>query len=267
MSFDQEVKAAADAFFPPPPPAPDAYFSAPQPTLDLAWTAKSSRSPQQGQLVLALSRARPMFGKIVKSHTAQYRTKGGGLMTYFYASLDDIQEATIKALSENELVLISDTETLDVKNGRVRVITELWHSSDQWRRVTVDLFLTDAYDTRAVGSLITYGRRYGQNLLLNIIAEDDDDGGATGSGDGSKKKPKPARQSAPPAEAPAGSNQPQQAEEVAGPDALVAAIRGAETLASLNIKYTRGKRSAQGDDALAAVEAAYQERLAALSKE
>jgi hypothetical protein len=262
--INQELKAEVDAHFPPPKAAGDLELVTGDRVFSSMVTA-TTRSTHQSALVMALARARLAFGKIVKSHTAQYRTKAGGMMTYSYASLDNIQDATVNALSENELVVMSDTANLDPKSGLVRVTTELWHSSDQWRRVTVDLFLTDAYDTRAMGSLITYGRRYGQQLLLNIIAEDDDDGGATGSGNSGKKNPRPVRQSDPANAAPQ-DGQSQRAEEV-GPDAILNAIRGAETLASLNIKYTRGKRAAEGADALAAVEAAYQERLSALSKE
>lgn len=132
------------------------------------------RSENVNELVAALAKARPHFGKIVKSHTAKYQTKRG-VMTYNFASLDDILEATVKPLAENGLVVFSDVLSID-DNGRINVTAEIHHNSGQWKSVSAYATALDPNDSRSIGAATTYGRRYAQQLLLNIFAEEDVDG-------------------------------------------------------------------------------------------
>lgn len=60
----------------------------------------------------------------------------------------------------------------------VGVITQITHISGEWIRTTVNLPL-QKFDPQAVGSALSYGRRYNLTGLLGIAIEDDDGNAAT----------------------------------------------------------------------------------------
>lgn len=89
-----------------------------------------------------------------------------------YASLDALQEATREGLSKNGLC-VTQVGRPGV-NGAWELHTMLLHSSGQ--------FVTSAFPltafpkgSQAVGSEITYMRRYAYAAMLNITADQDDD--------------------------------------------------------------------------------------------
>lgn len=105
-----------------------------------------------------------------------------------YASLVSIFDACLPALNANGVAVIQGT-SLAVP-GAVTVITRLQHSSGQWIETEVTLPVSKA-DAQGVGSAITYGRRYGLQSAVGIVAEEDDDANAA---TGSPRSPEPARQ-------------------------------------------------------------------------
>ncbi len=127
-------------------------------------------------LAAALAKAQGMFLPVGKnSVNPHFKSK--------YADLASIIEATRGALSMNGLALVQGPVFI---NGRVVVVTRLLHSSGQWLESEVSL--KAAQDTpQAIGSAITYGRRYGLSAILNIHADEDDDGNAGSSTHGGKK--------------------------------------------------------------------------------
>ena len=94
-----------------------------------------------------------------------------------YADLAALVEATRPALSKNGLALIQSPM---FQGGRIVVLSRLVHKSGQW--IETEVSLKAAQDTpQAIGSTITYGRRYGLAAILGVCADEDDDGNA-GSG-------------------------------------------------------------------------------------
>lgn len=116
-----------------------------------------------------------------------------------YATLADIWEVARKPLTNSGL---SVTQLCESAEGQAVVIeTVLLHESGQWISGKLSMPYTKN-DPQAVGSAISYGRRYALQSILGIVAEEDDDGnGAAGKGTFQKAEP-PAPQTPPPARTP-----------------------------------------------------------------
>lgn len=107
-----------------------------------------------------------------------------------YADLSAIREACKDALAKHGIALVQSPE---VREGRALVITRLIHKSGQWIENELSL-KPDRGDTpQAIGSAITYARRYALASLLGIVADEDDDGNAAEGSRlaGSKRAPAP----------------------------------------------------------------------------
>lgn len=123
------------------------------------------------ELVTELAAAQAEFLAVKKSRTANVTTRTGPSYSYRYASLDDILAATRPALAKHGIAL-----TQDVTNepGAVHLTTVL-------RRGTAELrfgpfTLPADGGAQAIGSALTYARRYQLAAALAIAAEEDDDG-------------------------------------------------------------------------------------------
>jgi len=93
-----------------------------------------------------------------------------------YADLSSVWEVIRKPLVENNL---SVAQTFDISDdGSPIIITTLMHSSGQWLRGKLKM-KPDKPGPQAVGSCITYGRRYSLAAMIGVCPEDDDANGAT----------------------------------------------------------------------------------------
>jgi hypothetical protein len=90
-----------------------------------------------------------------------------------YADLASVWEACRDALKAAK-VLVSQDVTSD-ENG-VSIATRFTHESTQWMEFGPLFIPLAKKDAQAVGSAVSYGRRYSLSAALGIIAEDDDDG-------------------------------------------------------------------------------------------
>ena len=95
-------------------------------------------------------------------------TKSGGEYKFKYATLRNIIEASRKPLSDNELAII---QTVGEQGA---VTTLLIHSSGEWIKDTV-LISTAEKSPQAIGSSISYAKRYSMSAILRLVAEQDDD--------------------------------------------------------------------------------------------
>ena len=93
-----------------------------------------------------------------------------------YSDLASCWDACRTPLSKNGLSVVQPAEADDTG---VTVTTRLIHASGQWMQSSLRLIPKD-HSPQAVGSTITYGRRYGLTAMIGI-AQIDDDGNA-GSG-------------------------------------------------------------------------------------
>ena len=92
-----------------------------------------------------------------------------------YADINDILVAIRPELSKSGLAITQGNRYCTESNG-FYVSTMLVHESGQWLRSEVRMPISGKKDAQAVGSSITYGRRYGLSAILGISVEADDDG-------------------------------------------------------------------------------------------
>lgn len=122
------------------------------------------------ELAKALSQAQVKFASVTKQNAVDT-----GKYKYVYADLATILEAVRKPLSEHGLSVTAIVHSMS-ERGEVPVETVLMHESGQWISSTVALPVPGG-GPQAMGSSITYARRYGLSGLLGIAAEEDDDAG------------------------------------------------------------------------------------------
>jgi len=157
----------------------------------------AAHSPTIGAIAGALSKAQAELANITKQHTAQVRSKrgDGASYSYTYASLADVNDTIREPLAKNGLAisqLITSTDRGDL------LVTMLMHAeSGEWLRSAVLLPVAQGADAQAVGSAITYMRRYSILAMLNIATEDDDGAAATRypprNGNGQRQQQRPAQ--------------------------------------------------------------------------
>lgn len=144
---------------------------------ELHVTASGLRmSPSIGKLADALAKAQgEMEGASKDSTNPHFKSK--------YADLAAVREAC-KPLSKHGIAHLQPTKA---DGAKVTVTTMLIHSSGEW--IAEDLTLTAGQATpQAVGSAITYGRRYGLAAMVGIAPEDDDGEAAEGRGNGQQAR-------------------------------------------------------------------------------
>jgi hypothetical protein len=130
------------------------------------------------QLLTALAKAQ---GKI----TPALKDKTNPFFKSSYADLSSVWNACRQQLSENGLSVMQTVGTS--QTGGMMLVTTLGHSSGQWMRSEMPIIL-QKQDPQALGSAITYYRRYSLAAIVGVVADEDDDGN-TATHDTSKGKP------------------------------------------------------------------------------
>ena len=97
------------------------------------------------------------------------RTRTGGTYTFRYADLSACVKAAAPTLKANGLAV-----TQLIIGGKL--VTMLTHKSGQWLRS--ELQIGNVTDYQALGSAITYLKRYSYCAILGLVADSDDDANA-----------------------------------------------------------------------------------------
>ena len=124
-----------------------------------------NKSESIANIGLALSKAQGELQDVYKDK------KGYG---YNYADLSSILEISRPACSKHELAVLQPCSN---DGSSVTVETMIIHSSGEWLSSVLTLPLSvgkGMSHAQAVGSCITYGRRYGLAAMLGISQTDDD---------------------------------------------------------------------------------------------
>jgi ERF superfamily len=138
-----------------------------------------------GTLAEALRRLQANLPDIKKSETATVKPKDGKPpFSYTYADLGAVTDAIFPALAEVGLAFIAKPTMAD---GQFVLAYSLLHISGQREDGTYPLSSTGT--PQAIGSAITYARRYCLCAVTGVAPEDDDDGAAAST-------EKPTRRSA-----------------------------------------------------------------------
>lgn len=130
---------------------------------------ENSMSQSIGALAGALAKAQGMMhGAAKASENPYFKSK--------YADLASVWDACREALSQNDLAVFQ-TNAVDDKG--VVVVTTLAHKSGEW--ISGKLRVIPAKnDAQAIGSVITYMRRYALAAMVGLAQVDDDGNAATG---------------------------------------------------------------------------------------
>lgn len=121
------------------------------------------QSPEIGKLAEALSKAQGEIRGAVKDSTNPFFKAG-------YADLASVWEAIRGPFSKNAL---SVTQTTYVTEKGLWLITTLMHSSGQWQRGMMPIYALKP-EPQALGSAMTYARRYGLAAIAGVAQIDDD---------------------------------------------------------------------------------------------
>ena len=121
-------------------------------------------SEQIGDLVAALSAAQGDLTNPPKNKTnPHFNSK--------YVDLSDGLEVIRKTFSKHKLAFMQATK---LEDGMIVLYTRLMHPSGQWIESTYPVCGLDKH--QAMGSALTYARRYTIFAMAGVAGEDDDDG-------------------------------------------------------------------------------------------
>ena len=128
-------------------------------------------SPEINEISAALSSFQGAIRQpeIEKGRTVKVSTKGGAAYTFKYVDLSQCMKAAAPLLKANGLAV-----TQLISNGKL--VTILAHKSGQWFKSETPIGTPQNY--QALGSAITYLKRYSFCAILGIVADSDDDGNA-----------------------------------------------------------------------------------------
>lgn len=130
-----------------------------------------------GKLTEALAKAQSEMGFAKKD-------KDNAFFKSSYADLASCIEVSREPLSKNGLAVI---QTIAEHEQGVKVETLLTHISGEWIRGEAVMPMLKR-DPQAMGSAITYGRRYSLCAIINLASDDDD--GESAMNRGGKTPPK-----------------------------------------------------------------------------
>lgn len=110
-----------------------------------------------------------------KDRTVEVPTKKGGTYSYSYTPLDSIVEKIGPLLHKNQLAWLAKPSWLENVGPTLKY--KLVHGpSHEFEEGEMPLILGEEADAQAMGSAITYMRRYALCSVLNLVADADDDG-------------------------------------------------------------------------------------------
>ena len=126
------------------------------------------KSETLDKLATALSKAQSEMKGAEKKSINPFFNSG-------YADLHTVIESSFPSLTKYGLSVIQGNES---QPGEFFVTTMLLHESGQWIKSRLKMPIEKA-TAQSVGSVITYGRRYGLSAITGIAQYDDDGNAAT----------------------------------------------------------------------------------------
>lgn len=157
-----------------------------EPAVDLfAEPSTFRQSAEVGDLYAAIVDA---FGAITNVATDGHAN--AGQYDYSYATIGQIMSVVRGPLAEAGLAIIQAPSVMQGPNGReVEIATRLIHRSGQWTETATTIAVDGRANAQAVGSAMTYARRYGLLAMLCLATGDDDGAAAAASPPGDYERP------------------------------------------------------------------------------
>jgi hypothetical protein len=116
-----------------------------------------------GKISFALSKAQGELQGAAKNAKGHFNNT--------YADLHAVIESCKNILSKHEIAFVQGNR---FKNGIFLVVTKLIHSSGEWLSSEMALPVPKNANPQQIGSLNTYGRRYGLASMAGVAQYDDD---------------------------------------------------------------------------------------------
>ena len=140
-------------------------------------------SPTTEKIAPAIVMAQSEIGRIeATSENPHFRSR--------YIDLASLREIIRPVLAKNDLAVVQSFGATTAES--VVVETTLLHSSGEWVRTALAVPFGRGTGPQALGSSVTYGRRYGLAAMLGLAADRDDDGNTAQASVDSKPTPPPA---------------------------------------------------------------------------
>lgn len=124
-----------------------------------------NKSESVVKIAIALLKAQKLMGGATKGASNPYFKSR-------YADYSAVLEACKDLLNDNGIVILQPHGT-NVQ-GQSVVETILMHESGEWMSSETPIVVKQGNDPQALGSAITYARRYGLQSLISMPTEDDD---------------------------------------------------------------------------------------------
>ena len=128
-----------------------------------------NKSESIAKIAVALVKAQSEMGNAVKDSKNPFFKSS-------YADLNSIREASLPVLNKHGISVLQPTTVIE---GRLYVETLLLHESGEFISGLYEVVVGKQNDPQALGSAISYSRRYSLQSMINIGAEDNDAEGAT----------------------------------------------------------------------------------------
>lgn len=123
------------------------------------------KSDTLNKIAPALLEAQKTMGDAVKSAKNPFFKSS-------FADLNAVREAVMPALNQNGITVLQ--LTVPGENGRQFVQTTLLHESGEYLGSNTEIVCAKQNDPQAMGSAISYARRYGLQAFMCVGAADDD---------------------------------------------------------------------------------------------
>ena len=122
------------------------------------------------EIASALAKAQGVMDNPHKNKTVKIKSEKGQY-DFSYATLDSIIDTIRKPLSDNAIVFM---QTVRKDGGSLELVTTLAHASGQWISSTLPIE-PQQRGPQALGSAISYVKRYALSAMLGLAADEDDD--------------------------------------------------------------------------------------------
>jgi len=147
------------------------------------------KSDSIAALAAALAKAQGEFPPLTKGRTGKITSKRTGQsFSYSYADLADAVSTLSPILAKHGLSVM---QPISMTDGGVSVETVLLHESGEWVSSVMVWYVAEM-DNRAIGSAVTYARRYSYIASVGAAATDEDDDGEAASVPQARPPAKPA---------------------------------------------------------------------------
>jgi hypothetical protein len=133
-----------------------------------------NQSENINELAAALAKAQGEMSPVYKDKKVAFDTQKNDRVKYKYADLAAVWDSCRQPLSAHGLAVVQTMESID---GFWVLTSTLTHSSGQWMKSMLPINVNTA--PAALGSIITYMRRYALCAMVGIAPEDDDGQEAT----------------------------------------------------------------------------------------